>query len=120
MASERYVHAIAEPALLVVLDEAALAQLRGCGVDEVSSSLVQQSVALQILQIHSIQLWSLQHPDVEVCVTWGRERRVLCLTAESWAPCGTGVNIPSQLTVSLAFWTVYPAQSLHLGCRLVD
>ena len=72
-----YVHAKADlkgSTLLVVFDEIALAELGGCGVDEVSPSLVQQSVALQVIWVHSVQLWGPQHPDVEVRVTWGRER----------------------------------------------
>ena len=79
MVSERYctMADLKGSTLLVVFDEIALAQLRGCGVDEVSPSLVQQSVALQVIWVHSVQLRGSQHPDVEVCVTWGRERRVL-------------------------------------------
>ena len=56
----------------VIPDEGVLVQLGGSTVDQVSTALLQQRVAHQLLLAHTIQGWVAQHAHIQVGVpcTW--------------------------------------------------
>ena len=56
-------------ALLIVFDEVVSAEQGGCGMNEVSPSLLQERVYAQFLVADPVELGSTEHANVEVGIT---------------------------------------------------